>query len=41
MYVGCNGATYIYTCCIIVRACICGKLIFLSPGIAKRDFKPA
>jgi hypothetical protein len=39
MYVGCNGATYVYTCCIVVRAHICGKMLFLDLGIAKRDFK--
>jgi hypothetical protein len=41
MYVGCSGATYVYTCCIIVRACICGKILFLALGFAKRDFKSA
>jgi hypothetical protein len=41
MYVGCNGATCIYTCCIIVRARICGKILFLAMGIAKWDFKYA
>jgi hypothetical protein len=41
MYMGCNGATCIYTCCIIVRACICGKILFLALGTAKRDFKSA
>jgi hypothetical protein len=41
MYMGCNGATCIYTCCIIVRAHICGKILFLALGFAKRDFKSA
>jgi hypothetical protein len=38
MYTGCNGATYVYTCCITVRARICGKILFLALGTAKRDF---
>jgi hypothetical protein len=41
MYMGCNGATYVYACCIIVRVCICGKILFLALGTAKRDFKSA
>jgi hypothetical protein len=36
MYMGCNGATCVYTCCIIVRVHICGKILFLSLGTAKR-----
>jgi hypothetical protein len=39
MYAGCNGATYVYACCIAVRVHICGKICFLALGIAKRDFK--
>jgi hypothetical protein len=39
MYAGCNGATYVYACCIVVRARICGKICFLALGIVKRDFK--
>jgi hypothetical protein len=39
MYAGCNGATYVYGCCIIVRAHKCGKILFLAMGFAKRDFK--
>ena len=35
MYVGCNGATYVYTFCIFVRAHICGKIFFLALGIIK------
>jgi hypothetical protein len=41
MYMGCKGATYVYTCCRYVRARICGKILFLALGIAKRDFKSA
>jgi hypothetical protein len=41
MYTGYNGGTCVYTCCIAVRACICGKILFLALGIAKRDFKSA
>jgi hypothetical protein len=41
MYAGCNGTTYVYTCYIIVRARICGKILFLAMGTAKRDFKSA
>jgi hypothetical protein len=41
MYTGCSGETYVYTCYIIVREHICGKILFLSMGIAKRDFNPA
>jgi hypothetical protein len=39
MYVGCSGATCIYACFYISRACICGKIMFLALGFAKRDFK--
>jgi hypothetical protein len=38
MYAGCNGATCIYTCCIVVRVRICGKILFLSLGSEKGDF---
>jgi hypothetical protein len=41
MYMGCSGATYVYTCCNIGRACICGKIMFLALGFEKRDFKSA
>jgi hypothetical protein len=41
MYAGCNGATCIYTCCIVVRVHICGKIMFLAMGFAKRDYKSA
>jgi hypothetical protein len=41
MYVGCSGATCVYTCCIIVRERICGKILFLALGFEKRDFKSA
>jgi hypothetical protein len=41
MYAGCSGATYVYTCCTIGRAFICGKIMFLALGFAKRDFKSA
>jgi hypothetical protein len=41
MYVGYSGATCIYTCCNIGRARICGKIMFLAMGFAKRDFKYA
>jgi hypothetical protein len=36
MYVGCNGETYVYACCIAIRARICGKICFLALRIAKR-----
>jgi hypothetical protein len=36
MYTGCSGASYVYTCCIVDRARICGKLcIFISSFIKK------
>jgi hypothetical protein len=35
MYVGCSGATCIYACCNIGRACICGNIMFLALGFAK------
>ena len=41
MYVGCNGATCVYTCFMVVRARICGKIKILPLEIAKRDFKSA
>jgi hypothetical protein len=41
MYMGCSGATYVYACCTIGRACIRGKIMFLALGFAKRDFKSA
>jgi len=41
MYTSYNGATYIYTSYIVVRARICGKIQFLALGTAKRDFKSA
>jgi hypothetical protein len=28
MYVGCNGETCVYACCLIGRGCICGKCVF-------------
>jgi hypothetical protein len=37
MYIGCNGATYVYACCIVGKVCICGKNVFLALGFAKRD----
>jgi hypothetical protein len=39
MYAGCNGANYVYASCIIVRIGICGKILLLALGFAKRDFK--
>jgi hypothetical protein len=39
MYVGCSGETYVYTCCNIGRARICGKNMFLALGFAKKDLK--
>jgi hypothetical protein len=39
MYVGCCGETYIYASCTVARAHICGKIMFLDLGFAKRDFK--
>jgi hypothetical protein len=39
MYAGCNGLTCIYSCCIIVRACICGKMLFLVMGFAKKGLQ--
>jgi hypothetical protein len=41
MYVGCNGETCIYACCIVVTARICGKILFLSLTSVKGDFKSA
>jgi hypothetical protein len=41
MYGGCSGATYVYTCFIVVKVHICGKNAFLSLGFAKRDEKSA
>jgi hypothetical protein len=41
MYVGFNGATYVYACCIAIRAHICEKKQYLALGIAKGDFKYA
>jgi hypothetical protein len=41
MYANCSGATYVYACCIIVRARICGKILFLALGFEKGDFKSA
>jgi hypothetical protein len=39
MYMGCSGATRVYACCKISRERICGKIMFLALGFAKRDFK--
>jgi hypothetical protein len=39
MYAGCSGATCVYACFVIVRARICGKILFLAMGFVKRDFK--
>jgi hypothetical protein len=39
MYASCNGETYVYTCCIAVRVCICGKNIIFSSGICKKGLQ--
>jgi hypothetical protein len=39
MYVGCNGATYAYTCCIVGKVNICGKNVFLALGFAEKRMK--
>jgi hypothetical protein len=39
MYTGCSGATYVYACCNIGNACICGKIMFLALGFAKKGFQ--
>jgi hypothetical protein len=36
IYMGYNGENYICACCITVRARICGKILFLALGIAKK-----
>jgi hypothetical protein len=36
-----NGTTCIYTCCIVGKVHICGKIVFLALGFAKRDYKSA
>jgi hypothetical protein len=41
MYADCSGATYVYACSNIGRVHICGKIMFLSLGFAKRYFKYA
>jgi hypothetical protein len=41
MYTGCGHANCAYTCCTIGREHICGKIMFLALGFAKRDFKSA
>jgi hypothetical protein len=41
MYTGFSGATCVYAYYIIVRVHICGKMLFLALGFAKRDFKYA
>jgi hypothetical protein len=38
---GCSGATCIYACCIVGKVRICGKIVFLALGFAKRDDKCA
>jgi hypothetical protein len=37
MYAGCSGATCVYACCIVGKVRICGKIVFLALGFAKRD----
>jgi hypothetical protein len=39
MYTGCNGATRVYKCCIVVRANICGKILFLALGISRNGLQ--
>jgi hypothetical protein len=39
MYTGCSGATCVYACCIVGKVHICGKIVFLVVGFAKRDEK--
>ena len=41
MYAGCNGATYVYACCIVSRVPVCGKIQFLAMRTAKGDFMSA
>jgi hypothetical protein len=41
MYMGCSGATYVYTCCIVEKVRICGKIISLALGFEKGDLKSA
>jgi hypothetical protein len=35
MYAGCSGETYVYTCFIVGKVCICGKNVFLALGFSK------
>jgi hypothetical protein len=39
MHTGYSGATYIYTCCIVGKVHICGKIIFLSLGFVKKGLE--
>jgi hypothetical protein len=41
MYMGCSGEKCVYACCNIGRVCICGNIMILDLGFAKRDFKSA
>jgi hypothetical protein len=41
MYMGFSGVTCIYACCIVGKVRICGKIVFLALGFAKRDEKSA
>jgi hypothetical protein len=36
MYAGYSGATYVYACCIVDRARICGKKCIFSSGFIKK-----
>jgi hypothetical protein len=35
MYTGYSGETYVYACYIIVRVCICGKILFYLRDLQK------
>jgi hypothetical protein len=41
MYASCSGEFYVYACCIADRAHICGKMVFLTLDLSKRDDKSA
>jgi hypothetical protein len=39
MYTGCSGETYVYACFNIGMAYICGKIMFLALGFAKKGLQ--
>jgi len=39
MYTDCRGETYVYACCIVGRARICGQIFSLAMGFAKRGLQ--